>query len=513
MYIKRSPLGQGNLAFGKRRKRLPLLGIIAYLLVLAGALFIFFNMDTVQPKVLAALGPSPMPTASPAELITKGDEAYHAGNYEDALIQYEQAAALVPTDLDVMFMYARLLTFVGRLQDAVAVADQMILSAPEDPRGYAARARALDWMEEYNQAQIEALRAIEVAPDYALGHAYLAEAYADLGSFRQAREQAELALLLDPYHVDVRRNYAYVLEYYGDYNGAIQQYVQALQLEPNMLDLWYGLARNYRGAGNMEKSIETYAEIAKRTPEDPYLYVEWGKTYFEMREDGLAQETLQQAVFLVCDKGQADAGIEETERQDCPFLDSTEIIDERGDWYVDPGKTPRDNQIPWDADNRDVPPQVLMSAWNRLGQVYLTRRNYEDVVAILAEAIAWGEAQEDPTAEGYQEVPIESYYVLASAYYYMDECHFAVPLAVDALNKYERDKMDDPNALKTILTLFVLCRDWAGSPETTVVHTGPGFGEDGFPDGYAEPDVLIERGDSTDDDAETEENTNDNTDN
>jgi hypothetical protein len=159
---------------------------------------------------------------------------------------------------------------------------------------------------------------------------------------------------------------------------------------------------------------------------------------------------------------------------------------------------------------------VLITAWNRLGQVYLTRRNYEDAVAILSEAIAWGEAQEDPRAEGYQKVPIETYYVLASAYYYMDECHYAVPLAVDALRIYERDKMEDPNALNTILTLFVLCRDYAGSVETTVVHTGPGFGEDGFPDGYTEPDVIIQRGDSNDDDTEEDteesEDANDNSD-
>ena len=272
----------------------------------------------------------------------------------------------------------------------------MIALAPEDARGYAARARALDWNGDYDQALIEALRAIELDPNFALGHAYAAEAYADLGRYRQAREQAEVGISLDPYNVDTRRNYAYVLEFYGDYQGAIQQYLQALELAPNLLDLWYGLARNYRGAGQMDKSVETYAQIAQRTPEDPYLYIEWGKTYFEMRDDSAAQETLQQAVDLVCSQTQTAEGVPEDEQVSCPLVDSTELFSSSADnpWKIVPGQQPTPSQIPWDAANRPVPTYILISAWNRLGQVYLTRRNYEDVIAILSEAVALGRGAE-----------------------------------------------------------------------------------------------------------------------
>ncbi len=489
MYIKREPLGRGNLTFGRRRRRFPLIVIILYLAILAAALVLYASMDRIQPRVLTMLGPEPSPTIAPTELIASGEAAYHEGDLQTAASYYGQAAAIEPTNVQLLTDYARLLTLSQQLEEALAVADQIILLAPEDPRGYAARARALDWMGEYDQAQIEALRAIELDPTYALAHAYLAEAYADLGRYRQAREQAELAIQLDPYHVDARRNYAYVLEFYGDYQGAVQQYLQALQLEPNLLDLWYGLARNYRGAGQMDRSVETFAEIAIRTPEDPYLYVEWGKTYFEMRDDAAAQETLEQAVSLVCNQAQQD--LPEEDRRDCPFLSSDELFSDSGENRWQDESLPFDRRVPWDAANREVPPVILMSAWNRLGQVYLTRRNYEDAIAILAEAVAWGEAQ-DPEAPGYQPIPMEAYYVMASAYYYKDQCRMAVPLAVEALDIYESREIEDPGAQATILRLFVLCRDYASSPETAYVHTGPGF-TNGFPNGYEEPDVIIQR--------------------
>jgi tetratricopeptide (TPR) repeat protein len=496
MYIKREPLGRGHLTFGKRRRRYPLALVILYLAILAAALFVYVRMDAIQPRVLAMIGPPPAPTVSPDELAAQGHAAYTDGDLQTAVDLYSQAAELDSTNVQILFDYARLLTMTYRFDEALTVADQTILIAPEDPRGYAARARALDWMGEYEHAQIEALQAIELDPDFALGHAYLAEAYADLGRYRQALEQAELAIQLDPYSVDARRNYAYVLEFYGDYQGAIQQYIQALQLHSNLLDLWYGLARNYRGAGQMDRSVETYAEIGQRTPDDPYLYVEWGKTYFEMRDDQAAQETLEQAVFLVCDQNQAD--VPEDERISCPLLSSDTLFDDSADSRWDDPSVPLEQRIPWDAANREVPPYVMISAWNRLGQVYLTRRNYEDAIAILSEAIAWGEAQDEDSL-GYQPVPIESYYVMASAYYYRNQCEFAVPLTVHAFRIYQQRELDDPGALENILKLFVLCRDYTVEPGDAVVHEGPGF-TSGFPDGYQEPEVIIERPGSGDED-------------
>ncbi len=41
-----------------------------------------------------------------------------------------------------------------------------------------------------------------------------------------------------------------------------------------------------------DQAINTFVQIAIRTPEDPLPYVELGKTYFEVRDDDAAQEYL-----------------------------------------------------------------------------------------------------------------------------------------------------------------------------------------------------------------------------
>jgi len=461
MFIKRAPLGQGNLSFRKQRPRYPTILVFGYFAVLVVALASLIATPLLQPVVTAMLLPDTSVKPVGWKLARLGEKAYHAGDIAKAAEFYRQAAELDPDNLDLLASYARILTLnkdndIQSLSQAVAVADHMIEIAPEDARGYAVRARALDWQGNYQDAVLMALKAVELDNNYAPGHAYLAEAYADLGRLRQAREQAELAIQLDPYNIDARRNYGYVLEFYGDYEGAIQQYLQALNIEPNMLDLLYGLARNYRGAGRYEEAISTFNEIARRNSSDPAIYVELGKTYFETREDDAAQENLEHAVELVC--------------KACPLHDSGEIL--TSGFFDKP---------------RSLPDQINYSAWTRLGQVYATRRNYESSIAILEEAIACSEQGKCGVKP--DSAPIEVYYVTAAAYYYLDECGLAVKRSKSALDLYTQRKLDDPNAIKNILSVFILCRDYADHP---FVYEGAGF-TNGYPDGYEVVDVVVRR--------------------
>jgi tetratricopeptide (TPR) repeat protein len=447
MYIKRQPLGRGNLSFRKRKPRYPWFVVILYFAILLAAVYVFFRADQIRPRVTAMFGPTPMPTLSADELVATGEGHYLDGDLDEAIVFYQQAAALDPNNIQVLADLARLHTLNYELDQAIAVADEAIALDPEDPRGYTAKARALDWQGEYEQAVASALQAIEIDPNYALAHAYLAEAYADLGRLIQAQEQAELAINLDPYSVDARRNYAYILEFRGYYAGAIQQYLQALQIHPNLLDLWYGLARNYRGAGQYQESEETYQQIILRTPQDPLPYVELGRTYFEIREDAAAQSYLSDAVALVC--------------EDCPLYTYEELEEMRAD-----------NSF----DSRELPETIFMPAWSRLANVYYTRRNYEDAIATFEEAIAWGESNGE-------DVPLEAYYVTGAAYFYLNQCEYAVPRATHALELYEERYRNnpDPAALDNILKIFVLCRDHANPPYALT-----------FPVGYEEPTVVLE---------------------
>jgi len=462
MYIQRKPLGEGGPRFGRRRRPpFPYMRVIFYLAILLGSLYVYLRMDRIQPQVLARIGPEPTPTLTAQTYATQALNAYNEGELDAAVEAYREAVAREPDNIDYQVALARMLILTENTDEGLVVAEQAILTDPESAKGYAIKAMALDWQGNPEQAVVEALRAIEIDPEYAPARAYLAEAYVDLGRWTQAREQAEMAIRLDPFDVDARRNYAYLLEFVGDYEGAIAQYQQALSLNPNLLFLLYGLARNNRGAGDPQAAIDTFTRIVERTPNDPLPWLEIGKTYFELREDDAAQENLEQAVQLVC--------------EECPLHDGLEILDDN-----------------WREENRQLPGEVYMPAWVRLGQVYFTRRNYESALGVLEEAIAWGEANQEAADVT---VPVEAYYVSASAYYYLDRCDEAMVRAANALELYESQRLEDPNALKNILSIYVLCRDYAATPPSVAVI---------FPAGYEEPTVTIELpGDEPESEAES----------
>ncbi len=190
---------------------------------------------------------------------------------------------------------------------------------------------------------------------------------------------------------------------------------------------------------------------------------------FEAREDDAAQVNLERAVRLVC--------------ADCPLHDYSDI-----------------EKLGFEIPENELPAEVYIPAWRRLGMVYHARRNFEDAIAILEELLAWGEAHDVA-------VPLEAYYVTATDYYYLDRaedgtplCNIAIPRAFEALDIYERTRMDDPNALTNILSVIVLCRDYAQTPPTVAFQ---------FPEGYEEPDVIVRRpgtgDDQTDSESETEQ--------
>lgn len=444
MYINRKPLGQGGPHFRGRGPSFPYFRATIYVAILLGALYVYSKIDELQPVLLERLGPTPTATPTVGEVLAEANSSYDEGDLQATIVSYREALLLEPDNIDHHVALARLLLLDDQLEAGLEQAEQAILADPESPKGYAIKSMALDWSRSPEEAVVAAFKSIEIDPEYAPARAYLAEAYVDLGRWTQAREQAELAIALDPFNVDARRNYAYLLEFVGDYEGAIAQYEQALTISPNLLHLQYGLARNHRAAGNPEQAISAFTAIIERNPEDPEPWLEIGKTYFEMREDNAAEDNFRQAIELVCDE--------------CPLYNSDEVL---ADSFVNI--------------SRDLPDEIYMPAWVRLGQVQFTRRNYESSLEVLEEAIAWGETNDEA-------VPIEAYYVSALAYYYLDLCNRAVPRAFDGLALYEENRMEEESILNNILGTFVLCRDYANTPYAVT-----------FPEIYEEPNVIVER--------------------
>jgi tetratricopeptide (TPR) repeat protein len=293
--------------------------VVFYLILIAGAAWVYLNPDTVRgllatqaAEVVPIVGPTPTASADPTNHAAQAEEAYQAGNLDEAIEFYRQAAAASPNTVEYPFQVARLLLYRSALeygqardatlQEAVEAANKATLADPFAPHGYAILGKIKDWQGLPEQGLADIQRALEADENFALGHSYMAEALVDLDRWDQAQTTIQHALSLDPNNVDIRRDYAYVLESLGDYASAATQYEAALQIQPNLPYLGVSLGRAYRVLGRYNEALDRFFEAQTLLPGNALIPYEIGRTYETYIGDpNAAMENYQSAVDLDAD--------------------------------------------------------------------------------------------------------------------------------------------------------------------------------------------------------------------
>lgn len=278
--------------------------IIFYLLLIAGAIWVYFNQDTVRAQLLgepaqtAAVSGSPRPSGvSPqqqagqqlVEIIASAEQAYQQGRLLQAVDFYQQASELDPGNVQYYTEAARLLVFQSAmqygqqrrdtLQQAVDFANSAITADPFNAAGYIILGKVYDWQDRPDQALSTILQGLEYDPDSAVGLSYYAEALVDLDRWDEATETIEKALTIAPDNVDVRRDYGYIMERLGDYAAAATQYEMALRLQPNLPYLHMALGRTYRELGRFTEAQDQFFAAQLIEPANALITFELARTY------------------------------------------------------------------------------------------------------------------------------------------------------------------------------------------------------------------------------------------
>jgi tetratricopeptide (TPR) repeat protein len=289
---------------GRRKKRRSSPVRVAILLILIGFglyLYALIRREEIEGPYV----PEPTPTRSAFSYAGEAEEQYLQGNFEEAITIYRQAVALDPEDVRLRVPLVRLLTLEERHREAIRDGRQAVEMAPENASAWAVLCRAYDWDGQVDAAIEACRRAIELDPALAIGYAYLAEAYADAMRWGEATEAAETALQLDPRDVDVLRNYGYVLEVRADRTGAIDAYRQALEIHPNLAHVYIAIGRNQLVQGDLDAAFESFKRAVEIDPDDPVANDLLGWTYYGLGEHEMAETYLIRATEADPQRGRA----------------------------------------------------------------------------------------------------------------------------------------------------------------------------------------------------------------
>ncbi len=400
--------------------------IIFYLLLIAGALWVYFHREEVRAYLsiqapqqaehaVASTAQSDVPTPDInevlAETVAQAEQAYQEGRLTQAIDFYRQAAEIDPANVDYHFQIARLLLFNSAMQygdqrratlsEAEAAANDAINADPFNAAGYAILGKVYDWQNRPDQALSTIRQALDYDPNYAVGMAYYAEALVDLDRWDEALQTIEQALALAPNDVDVRRDYAYILERLGDYASAATQYEAALRLHPKLPYLLMALGRAYRELGRYTEAQDQFFAAQLIEPSNALIAFELGRTYESYIGDvTTALQYYQRAVEL---------------------------------------------------------DETFGSAWLRLGALYFYGQSYAEAIAAYEQALALGATSGDLN------------YQLGFAYAQQGACAEAIP----HLREAQAEAQDNQRVLDIIAQAYEACSQIMPTPLPITPTTAP----------------------------------------
>ncbi|NLF00246.1 MAG: tetratricopeptide repeat protein [Anaerolineales bacterium] len=292
----------GDLRQKQKRRSSPVR--VAVLLLLIGFSLYLYGMarrEEIEPPFV----PTPTPTRSALSYASEADELYRQGQIVNAIAVYQQAISLDPNDAQFIIPLVHLLTIEHRLDEALELGQKAVDMVPRNARAWTALCMVYDWGGDPDRAVEAGQRAVELDPNYAEAYAYLAEAYVDAMRWNEAMEAIQTALELDEGSADVYRNYGYVLEVQGNWSAAIDAYQKALERHPRLAYIHLAIGRNYLALGDYQAALEHYLKATEIAPEDALANDLAGWAYFGLGEHALAQTYIQKATELDPQYGRA----------------------------------------------------------------------------------------------------------------------------------------------------------------------------------------------------------------
>jgi tetratricopeptide (TPR) repeat protein len=372
--------------FGRRglSLRLWLLGMCLVAFAILG--LIWWQYDQIQPRVLAAVGFEPTPTASGVELARRGSDAFWRGDLNTAVNNYREAANNAPRNIDIIYELARMLIYrsygdvrnAGDIEEAKTWGAKAVQIAPTNFRAHAIYCYALVRDSKAEDAVRECLRAIELNRNDSEAHAFLSLAYYDLNRTSTAYQEGEEAVRLNDKSIDAHTAFAFPLWFQGQLSLALEHFKKAAEINPRLEFPYFNMGGFANAIAVKDPSkyliaVNVYQTILSFNPNSVRAYTRLCQTYL-----GKAARSIEDARFA---RDNCEKAVE-----------------------LDPEYSP---------------------GWRWLGEVQYSSRNYEGALESFDQCYA-REREMEPELR--QE---ECWYLRAAAHFILGECPQAIPILED----------------------------------------------------------------------------------
>lgn len=209
------------------------------------------------------------PTSARARL-NLGVELQRLGQRQEAIRQFERAAALQPDYVLAHYHWGAVLLEDGRAAEAVARLETAVHLAPENADAQLALGNALMRAGRAAEALAPYARSLELQPA-ADAHYNLATALQELGRPTEAEQQLRLAVRLDPALVNAHRRLALLLARAGRLDEAAEHFAAIVVVAPTDADAHANLGNVRLLQGRAAEAVLHYEAALRQRPDDTRL--------------------------------------------------------------------------------------------------------------------------------------------------------------------------------------------------------------------------------------------------
>lgn len=228
----------------------------------------------------------------------QGDASYKNGDYDAAIVAYDQAIRIKPDFREALYNKGIALRRLGQYEAAIAAYDQALAIKPNDHKALYNKGVALDELGQYDEAVAVFDQALALKPDYYEALNNKGVSLGKLGQYEAAIAVFDQALALKPDKHEALYNKGIALSNLGQYEAAIAAYDQALAIKPDDYGTWDNKGYALATQGYFDEAIACLDKAVAINPQ--HANAIYNKAYVVSRLGTLdeALVLLQKAIAL-----------------------------------------------------------------------------------------------------------------------------------------------------------------------------------------------------------------------
>ncbi len=278
--------------------------------------------------------------SSAADLYSKGEEYYDAGEYKEAVIQYNRAIKMDPENHD--YYNSRGVAYFEQGKYYYAISDfiNAIRLKTNFARAYYNLAYSKYNLGDYNSAIDDVETSILYDPEYCNAQNLLGLIYNNTDNTDSAFLAFESARNCDVEASLYPFNMAYMRYKSQEYEEAIEYFNEALEKGSTDISIYNYLGNSYDVVGKYEESIDAHTRYIEGNPEDYVGFYNRGLVYYHMKDYLKAINDFEQSAVIedsdpdiYLKLAQCHRGLEQNEQAKSYFDEAISMNPENAEYF------------------------------------------------------------------------------------------------------------------------------------------------------------------------------------